>query len=114
MSHMTLEYSANLRDDGRFGELCRKLAQFMSALRVEGEPQPPAPALPIGRDGKVMTLGLVGIGPNGEDLTALKAQVVAHASSLGYLTLGHDVDPEDFIERDPAKTAQNAPQSRPA
>jgi 5-carboxymethyl-2-hydroxymuconate isomerase len=36
MSHMTLEYSANLRDTGRFGGLCRKLAQFMSALRVEG------------------------------------------------------------------------------
>ena len=33
---MTLEYSANLRDAGRFGELCRKLAQFMTALRVEG------------------------------------------------------------------------------
>jgi 5-carboxymethyl-2-hydroxymuconate isomerase len=36
MSHMTLEYSANLRDQGRFGALCRELAQFMSALRVEG------------------------------------------------------------------------------
>src|SRR6267142_1707928 len=36
MSHMTLEYSANLRDAGRFGELCRKLAQFMTALRVDG------------------------------------------------------------------------------
>jgi 5-carboxymethyl-2-hydroxymuconate isomerase len=36
MSHMTLEYSANLRPEGRFGELCRKLAQFMTALRVEG------------------------------------------------------------------------------
>ena len=36
MSHMTLEYSANLRADGRFGELCRKLAQYMSALRIEG------------------------------------------------------------------------------
>src|SRR5260370_33656561 len=36
MSHMTLEYSANLRDEGRFDALCRKLAQFMSALRVEG------------------------------------------------------------------------------
>jgi|ERR1700722_3215458 len=36
MSHMTLEYSANLRAEGRFGELCRKLAQFMTALRVEG------------------------------------------------------------------------------
>ena len=36
MSHMTLEYSANLRGEGRFGELCRKLAQFMSALRVDG------------------------------------------------------------------------------
>jgi 5-carboxymethyl-2-hydroxymuconate isomerase len=31
-----LEYSANLRTEGRFGELCRKLAQFMTALRVEG------------------------------------------------------------------------------
>jgi 5-carboxymethyl-2-hydroxymuconate isomerase len=36
MSHMTLEYSANLRDAGRFSELCRKLAQFMSQLRVNG------------------------------------------------------------------------------
>jgi 5-carboxymethyl-2-hydroxymuconate isomerase len=34
MSHMTLEYSANLREEGRIGELCRKLAQFMTALRV--------------------------------------------------------------------------------
>src|ERR1700722_803234 len=37
MSHMTLEYSANLRSVGRFGELCRKLAQCMTALRVDGE-----------------------------------------------------------------------------
>jgi 5-carboxymethyl-2-hydroxymuconate isomerase len=36
MSHMTLEYSANLRGEGRFGELCRKLAQFMTALRIDG------------------------------------------------------------------------------
>jgi 5-carboxymethyl-2-hydroxymuconate isomerase len=36
MSHVTLEYSANLRAAGRFGELCRKLAQCMTALRVEG------------------------------------------------------------------------------
>jgi 5-carboxymethyl-2-hydroxymuconate isomerase len=36
MSHMTLEYSANLRDEGRFGELCRELARFMTQLRVEG------------------------------------------------------------------------------
>ena len=35
---MTLEYSANLRDEGRFGELCRELAQFMARLRVEGQP----------------------------------------------------------------------------
>ncbi len=33
---MTLEYSANLRDAGRFGELCRKLAQYMTSLRVDG------------------------------------------------------------------------------
>jgi 5-carboxymethyl-2-hydroxymuconate isomerase len=36
MSHMTLEYSANLRAAGRFGELCKKLAQYMTALRVDG------------------------------------------------------------------------------
>jgi 5-carboxymethyl-2-hydroxymuconate isomerase len=36
MSHMTLEYSANLRAAGRFGELCRRLATFMCALRVDG------------------------------------------------------------------------------
>jgi 5-carboxymethyl-2-hydroxymuconate isomerase len=36
MSHMTLEYSANLRGEGSFGELCRKLAQFMTALRIDG------------------------------------------------------------------------------
>jgi len=36
MSHMTLEYSANLRDEGRFGELCRELAQYMTTLRVDG------------------------------------------------------------------------------
>jgi 5-carboxymethyl-2-hydroxymuconate isomerase len=36
MSHMTLEYSANLRSGGRFRELCRHLAQFMTALSVEG------------------------------------------------------------------------------
>jgi 5-carboxymethyl-2-hydroxymuconate isomerase len=35
MSHMTLEYSANL-DDGSMGELCRKLAQFMTTLRADG------------------------------------------------------------------------------
>jgi 5-carboxymethyl-2-hydroxymuconate isomerase len=38
MSHMTLEYSANLRDEGRFGELCGELAQYMARLRVEGQP----------------------------------------------------------------------------
>jgi 5-carboxymethyl-2-hydroxymuconate isomerase len=38
MSHMTLEYSGNLRAAGRFGELCRKLAQYMTGLKVEGQP----------------------------------------------------------------------------
>jgi len=37
MSHMTLEYSANLRAAGRFGELCRKLAQYMTGLSVDGK-----------------------------------------------------------------------------
>jgi len=36
MSHMTLEYSANLRTEGRFRELCRRLAAFMTGLRVDG------------------------------------------------------------------------------
>ena len=36
MSHMTLEYSGNLRAEGRIGELCRALAQFMTALRIDG------------------------------------------------------------------------------
>ena len=38
MSHMTLEYSSNLRAAGRLGELCRRLAQFMTGLEVEGKP----------------------------------------------------------------------------
>lgn len=38
MPHVTLEYSANLRADGRFPELCRALAQFMVAMRAEGKP----------------------------------------------------------------------------
>jgi 5-carboxymethyl-2-hydroxymuconate isomerase len=33
---MTLEYSDNLRAGGAFGPLCRELAQFMTALRVDG------------------------------------------------------------------------------
>jgi 5-carboxymethyl-2-hydroxymuconate isomerase len=36
MSHMTLEYSANLRAGGRFGELCRNLSRYMAALRIDG------------------------------------------------------------------------------
>jgi len=36
MSHMTLEYSSNLRAGGDFGGLCRKLAQFMTGLEVDG------------------------------------------------------------------------------
>jgi 5-carboxymethyl-2-hydroxymuconate isomerase len=38
MSHMTLEYSSNLRAAGHLDELCRKLAQFMTGLEVEGKP----------------------------------------------------------------------------
>jgi len=36
MSHMTLEYSANLRSIGRFDELCRSLARYMVHLEVGG------------------------------------------------------------------------------
>src|SRR5262249_43693216 len=53
-----------------------------AALRVEGEPPPVKPALPVGRDGKVVGYGLVGVGPNGEDLTALMAQVRAYPSRM--------------------------------
>jgi 5-carboxymethyl-2-hydroxymuconate isomerase len=43
MSHMTLEYSANLRATGHFGELCRTLARYMTGLVVDGQPVfPPA------------------------------------------------------------------------
>jgi 5-carboxymethyl-2-hydroxymuconate isomerase len=35
---MTLEYSSNLRADGRFGDLCERLAQFMTGLEVAGKP----------------------------------------------------------------------------
>jgi 5-carboxymethyl-2-hydroxymuconate isomerase len=38
MPHMTLEYSGNLRDSGEFTALCRKLAEFMTALRVDASP----------------------------------------------------------------------------
>ena len=34
MSHMTLEYSANLQRDGDVTGLCRKLAQFMVEMRA--------------------------------------------------------------------------------
>ncbi len=36
MSHMTLEYSGNLRHGGGFTDLCRKLSQYMAALEVDG------------------------------------------------------------------------------
>src|SRR5450631_1583923 len=38
MSHMTLEYSGNLRDSGDFTALCRNLARFMATLKVDGSP----------------------------------------------------------------------------
>jgi 5-carboxymethyl-2-hydroxymuconate isomerase len=36
MSHLTLEYSANLRVHGDFAGLCHKLARYMSTLEVAG------------------------------------------------------------------------------
>ena len=38
MSHMTLEYSGNLRSEGRFAELCQKLARHMTGLTIGGAP----------------------------------------------------------------------------
>jgi cellulose synthase/poly-beta-1,6-N-acetylglucosamine synthase-like glycosyltransferase/spore germination protein YaaH/peptidoglycan/xylan/chitin deacetylase (PgdA/CDA1 family) len=37
---------------------------------------------------------------------AANAQVIARASTMGYLTLGQDIDPEDFSQHDPAVIAQ--------
>ena len=37
---------------------------------------------------------------------AANAQVIAHASTMGYLTLGQDIDPEDFSQRDANLIAQ--------
>jgi 5-carboxymethyl-2-hydroxymuconate isomerase len=42
MAHMTLEYSANLREGGDFAGLCRELAQFMVGLEFEGKSVFPA------------------------------------------------------------------------
>jgi hypothetical protein len=53
-----------------------------AALRVEGEAPPVEPKIPLGRDGKPVGYGLVGLGPNGEDLTTLKAQARAYASRM--------------------------------
>jgi 5-carboxymethyl-2-hydroxymuconate isomerase len=36
MSHLTLEYSANLRTEGKLAGLCLELATFMCELRVDG------------------------------------------------------------------------------
>lgn len=38
MSHMTLEYSANLQAAGAFNELCAKLAKFMTGIRIDEAP----------------------------------------------------------------------------
>jgi len=53
-----------------------------AALRVEGEPPPVAPVLPLDRNGKPVALGLVGTGPNGEDLTPLRAEIAAYTSRM--------------------------------
>jgi 5-carboxymethyl-2-hydroxymuconate isomerase len=37
MPHLTLEYSANLADPQRIGELCKELAQCLDAQRDNGE-----------------------------------------------------------------------------
>ena len=70
MNWKSLAYATHRRDFDR------------TALRVEGEPLPVEPVLPLGRDGKPVGYGLIGVGPNGEDLTALKAQVRAYGSRM--------------------------------
>ena len=53
-----------------------------AALRFEGEAPAVEPVVPLGRDGKPVGYGLVGLGPSGEDLTALKAQARAYRSRM--------------------------------
>jgi len=38
MPHLTLEYSANLRDSADFGPLCAELARTLVAQRADGKP----------------------------------------------------------------------------
>jgi 5-carboxymethyl-2-hydroxymuconate isomerase len=38
MPHLTLEYSANLRDSGDWAGLCRRLAGVLAAQAVDGKP----------------------------------------------------------------------------
>lgn len=47
-----------------------------TALRVEGEPQPPAPVMPTGKG------GLVGGGNNGEDMNAVRAIYAQYTSRI--------------------------------
>lgn len=37
MPHLTLEYSANLQDNGDFGTLCQQLAQTLIAQQADGK-----------------------------------------------------------------------------
>lgn len=37
MSHMTLEYSSNLKESGSIGGLCRELSRFMVQLQADGK-----------------------------------------------------------------------------
>lgn len=38
MPHLTIEYSANLRDTGRFAQLCEALGKTLAAQTLDGKP----------------------------------------------------------------------------
>src|SRR4030095_6672703 len=53
-----------------------------AALRVEGGRRAVAACVPRGGAGKPIALGLVGTGPNGEDITPLRAEIAAYQSRM--------------------------------
>jgi len=47
MPHLTLEYSANLRNFGAFSKLCAELAQVLVARQVDGKPVYPVAGIRV-------------------------------------------------------------------
>ena len=47
MPHLTVEYSANLRNFGGFSKLCNELAQVLVSVQVDGEPVYPVAGIRV-------------------------------------------------------------------